>query len=143
MLPGLGLLRPEHAAAGNGLVKVHQMPVKVRAVHAGELRFAPHRHAAAAAHAGAVDHDRIHADDGFHTIGTGQVAHSLHHGQRADGNHLVILLPGPELFLQRLGHKALVAVGAVVGHDGQLGAGGGQLVLEDNQLLVAEADNQQ
>ena len=49
-------------AALHGLVEIDQMAVEVRAVHAGELRLAADGQAAAAAHARAVDHDRVHAD---------------------------------------------------------------------------------
>ena len=54
-----------HSPALHRLVKVHLMPVKVRAVHAGKLRLAAHGEAATAAHAGAVDHDGVHGDGRF------------------------------------------------------------------------------
>ena len=44
--------------------KVHLMRVEFRAVDAGKLAFAADRDAAAAAHAGAVDHHRIETDNG-------------------------------------------------------------------------------
>ena len=50
------------------LVVVDLVPVELGAVHAGELGFASHRDAAPAAHAGAVHHDRIQADDGLDPV---------------------------------------------------------------------------
>ena len=41
------------------------MSIEVGAVNAGELGNAAHRNAAAAAHAGAVHHYRVQADDGL------------------------------------------------------------------------------
>ena len=118
------------------------MAVEVRAIHAGKLGLAAHGDAAAAAHTRAVDHNRIHAHDGLHAVGLGEVAHGAHHGQGANGDHHVVLFARLQLFLQRLGHKALVAVGAIVGHDGQVGTGGGEFLLQDDQILVAEAHDE-
>ena len=59
--PGLCFLGTEHPSAGHRFVKVHQVSVEVRSVHAGELGLAAHGQAAAAAHARSVDHNRVHA----------------------------------------------------------------------------------
>ncbi len=44
-------------------VEIHAVRVEFRSVHAGEFALAVDQHAAAAAHAGAVDHDRVQADE--------------------------------------------------------------------------------
>ena len=65
----------------------------------------------------------------------------LHHNQRSDGDNLVKVGTIHNLLLQRGGDNALLAVGAVIGHDDELIAAGAELVLENDQILVAEADN--
>ena len=117
------------------------MAVKVRAVDARKLDLAADRHAAAAAHARAVDHDRVQRDDGLHAERLRGLGDELHHRDRADGEHLVILLTGFQQLLELDGDKALFAIGAVVGHEVQVVARRLELVLEDDDVLVAEADD--
>ena len=63
LLAGLCLKGAVHGAAGHGFVEIDEVTVKVGAVHAGKLGLAAHGQAAAAAHAGAVDHNGVHGDD--------------------------------------------------------------------------------
>ena len=136
-----GLKRAVHGAAGHGLVKIHQVAVKVGAVHAGKLGLAAHGQAAAAAHAGAVDHDGVHGDDALQAVLLAGLDHELHHDQRADGDDQVVLVAGGHQLVQGGGDHTLGAVAAVIGHDAQLVAAGLELVLEDEQILAAEADD--
>ena len=65
----------------------------------------------------------------------------LHHDQRADGDDEVVLVTGGHQLVQRSGDDALGAVAAVVGHDAQLVAASVELVLKDEQIFIAEADD--
>ena len=67
------------------LVEVDQVAVELGAVDAGELGLAADGDAAAAAHAGAVDHDRVQRDDGLDAVLAREVGDGLHHGYGADG----------------------------------------------------------
>jgi hypothetical protein len=53
------------------LIPVHLVAVELGAVDADKTRLPAHLDAAGAAHAGAVDHDRVQADDGRHAKGLG------------------------------------------------------------------------
>ena len=132
----LGLV---HAAAHDGLVKVYQMAVKVRAVHAGELGLAVYGKAAAAAHAGAVYHYGIHGDGGLDAVFLCEVAYGAHHGHGPKDEYFVIARAGLELLRKGLGNEALVAVGAVVGHYVEVLAGALEFLGEDIQAGAAEA----
>ena len=127
------------AQAVHQQVEIHQVPVELRAVHAGEQRLAAHADAAAAAHAGAVHHHRVQRDDGAHAQRLGQVDHRAHHRHRADGIDDVDAARGQRVF-GGVGHKAVPAVAAVVGADDHL-AQPAQLRLEDDPFLGAAADD--
>ncbi len=64
-----------------------------------------------------------------------------HHGHGADGEHEVDLAPGGDQFVELLGHQALFAVAAVVGHDVGLVAGLAHFVFKDHHLFAARAFN--
>ena len=53
------------------LVEVDQVAVELGAVDTGELGLPADRHAAAAAHAGAVDHERVQRDDRLDAVVAG------------------------------------------------------------------------
>ena len=86
---GAGLKGAVHGAAGHCLVKIHEVAVKVGAVHAGKLGLAAHGQAAAAAHAGAVDHDGVHRHNGLDIVRLGRLDDEFHHDQRSDRDDLV------------------------------------------------------
>ena len=117
------------------------MAVKIRAVDTGELHLAADRDAAAAAHTGSVDHDRVQRNDGLDAERLGRLGDKLHHRDRADGEDLVILDTGLKQLLQLDGHEAVFAVGAVVGHEIQMVTGLLELVFKNDDVLVAEADD--
>jgi hypothetical protein len=52
-----------HSLAAHGLFEVDQMAVEFGTVNTGEPGPVPHRHPAGSAHAGAINHQRIQADD--------------------------------------------------------------------------------
>ena len=79
-----------------------------------------HRHHAGAAHAGRIDHDRVQARDGVHSVWPGELADRAHHQRRADGDHLGDLAAFAGLVLlqqlfQRCGDEAFDPECAVVG----------------------------
>ena len=129
------------AVAAHEFVIIDLVAVKVRAVDAGEFDLAADRDTTAAAHAGAVDHDGVQRDDGLDAEGLGGLGDEFHHRDRADGEHFVIVDAGLEQLLQLDGNKAVLAVGAVVGHEIQMVAGLLELVFENDDVLVAEADD--
>ena len=67
--------------------------------------------------------------------------HKLHHDQRADGDDQIVLVACGHQLVQSGGNNALGTVAAVVGHNAQLVAAGPELVLQDQQILIAEADH--
>lgn len=67
--------------------------------------------------------------------------HELHHDERTDGDDQVVLVAGSHQLVEGSGDDALGTVAAIVGHDPQLVAAGLELVLEDEQVLAAEADH--
>ena len=65
----------------------------------------------------------------------------LHHNERTDcDNEVVVFTVVNELF-KRSGYNALFALGAVVGHKNKLVGASLEFVLENNEVLVSEADN--
>ena len=62
-----------HGRSVHSLVKIDKVTVKIGAVHTGKLCLAAHGEAAAAAHARAVNHNRVHGHDGLDVLGLGQV----------------------------------------------------------------------
>ena len=129
------------AVAAHELVIIDLVAVKIRAVDTGELHLAADRDAAAAAHTGSVDHDRVQRNDGLDAERLSRLGDKLHHRDRADGEDLVILDTGLKQLLQLDGHEAVFAVGAVVGHEVQMVAGLLELVFKNDDVLVAEADD--
>ena len=92
------------------------MAGKVGAVYAGKFRLAADGDPATAAHAGAVHHNGVQRDHGLDTEGLGGLGDELHHGNGADGQDLVVLAAGFQKLLELHGDKAMLPVGAVVGH---------------------------
>ena len=104
----------EALLAERQFVEIHQVAVEIRAIDGDAAR---------SAHAGAIHHDGIQADDGGDTGGPGDLAACLHHGKRADGDHLAHIAIGGEDIGEGVGDEALAAVAAVIGSQGP-GAGG-------------------
>ena len=96
------------AGAAHGLVKIDLVAVEIRAVHAGEFHFAADGQAAAAAHARAVHHDRVHGDDGFLAVFLRCQADEFHHDQRPNGDDLVEALATFQQLFERRGDVALL-----------------------------------
>ena len=69
--------------------EINLVPIELWAIHTGEMHFTADGHPAAAAHAGAIHHDRIQRYAGWNLISPGHFSHSLHHRQRTDGQHII------------------------------------------------------
>ena len=132
----MALERSVAAGAAHRLVKIDLVAVKVRAVYAGKLRFAANGQAAAAAHARAVYHDRIHGNNGLLVVFLCGEADELHHDQRADGDDLVKTLAVFKQRLQRGGDIALFAVGAVVRHQREVVGASLEFVFQNHEILI-------
>jgi len=121
--------------AKHHVVPVHQVAVELGAVHADELGLAAHGNTAAAAHPRAVHHDGVEGYHGVNPVGLGGGGAEFHHDGGADGHGLIGGSSALAELLEGLSHEALPAVGAVVGHHGNLVRGGPHLFLEDHEAL--------
>ena len=74
-------------------------------------------------------------------MGLGGLDDEFHHDQRSDGDDFIKVGAIDDLLLQRGGNNTLIAVGTVVGHNDKLIAAGAELILQDDQVLIAETDN--
>jgi hypothetical protein len=83
LAPERGFLVAVGGQTVHQLGEVDQVAVELGAVDAGELGLVADRHAAAAAHAGAVDHDRVERDDGLDAVRAGHLGDGAHHRHRA------------------------------------------------------------
>ncbi len=119
--------------------EVHVVRVELRTIDAGVSGHAADHHAAAAAHAGAVDHDRVERDRGRDLVRSSELADGTHHRDRSDGVHGAHPA-GVELVLERLGHEPRPAIAAVIG-TGDDSPAARQLGLEDDPLARAAADH--
>ena len=129
-------------AAGE-LVEIDLVAVELGAVDAGELGLAADRDAAAAAHAGAVDHEGVQRDGGGHAILGGQIDDGLHHRHRADGVDgrraaAVLVL---QQTLEGSGDEAGLAKRTVFGGQQQLVGDGAELVAQHDVGRAAPADD--
>ena len=117
------------------------MTVEVRAVDAGEFRLAVDDNATAAAHPGAVDHNRVHRDGRRNAVLFGQFADRAHHRERADGDDFVEFFAGVEFFLKFVGNEALIAVRTVVGRDDQFVGRRRHFVVENDEVDASKTND--
>ena len=117
------------------------MAVEVGALDADETDFAAHEDAAAAAHAGAVDHDRVERNEGRDAEGLRRRRAELHHDRRADRDHAVGRVRALAQLLERRRHERFAAVGAVVRADDHLVRRGAHALFENEQLLGPRGQN--
>src|SRR3954452_2689545 len=96
------------------------MAVEVGAVDTGDLDLVAYLYAAAAAHSGAVDHERVEAHHGLDARGARCVRGGLHHDGRADGNALVDVGVALQRGLDANADVTLQPGGAVVGAHNQV-----------------------
>ena len=74
-------------------------------------------------------------------MGLGCLYNELHHNKRTDCDNEFVVFTVVDELLKRSGNNALFAVGAVVGHKNKLVGASLEFVLENNEVLVSEADN--
>ena len=128
------LFRCIHTGTLHSLIEIYQVAVKFGAVYTGKLDLVADHETAGAAHAGAVDHDGVHTDDGLDTQLLGQKTYEFHHDHGADGDNAV---EAHSVIIQLLEGNcdiAVDAVGAVICADMQIGDSA-HLILEDDDVL--------
>ena len=121
--------------------KVYLVAIELGTIHTGELGLAAHGNTAAAAHTGAVDHDGVQGNHGLDAEGLGGLADKLHHGDRSNGQNGIIVAAGLQQLLQLHSDEALLAVGAVVGHQVHIVSGSLEFILQNDNVLIAETDH--
>src|SRR5580698_6594157 len=139
-LDALALLLAIHVVALHQHFEVNARGVELGPIDAGELALVVDQHTTTSAHAGAVDHDRVEADNGLDLLQSGQVGDGAHHGHRADGEHVVDFLRRHD-FLELVGDQTLMAVTAIVGHNVGLVADRANLVFQHHQVFAAGAND--
>src|SRR5271157_970986 len=116
---------------GHELVEVDLMAVELGAVDAGELRLTADGDPAGAAHARAVHHDGVQADDGLYMMWPGGFGRHLHHDGRADDDDAVDFDAAVDQFHERVDREPFPAFRAVVRDDVKLVAYGSQTVFPE------------
>src|SRR5580765_4879631 len=117
------------------------MSVELRTIHAGELALAIDQHTAAAAHAGAIDHDGVETYDRVDVLFASHLGDCPHHHDGADGDDKVDARAVLDQLAEFVSDKSLVGVTAVVGCDHEGIADGTHLWFEDDEFLVTGADD--
>src|ERR1035437_4733347 len=84
-IQGLLLLRQILPLTSQQLIEVDLVPVELRSVDTDELGLATDTAPAGAAHTGAVNHDRVKADEGLNAVWLCGLGAELHHDTWADG----------------------------------------------------------
>src|SRR5581483_434854 len=132
-----------HRVALDQYFKIHLVCFKFRAIHAGKLALPVDQNTTAAAHASSIDHDGIETDNRTDIRRTSDVGYCLHHGNGPNGKHEVDMCAGIDQLAKLVGHEASFTITAVVGCDHQYVADGAHLALENYELFVASADDEQ
>ena len=112
------------------------MGIKLRTIHADELRFAAYRHAARAAHTCAVHHDGVQTGFSRNIVFLGGQCHKLHHDSRTDSDALVHFLALYHL-LHAHGHQSLLSQRTIVGHNDQFIRHRSQLFAQNDEFCCA------
>ncbi len=134
------LLRAIKRLPLHGKVKVDQMPVKFRSVHAGEFHFISDHKPAGSAHAGSVHHNGVHGYDRSDAVLLCCKAAEFHHDHRADGDAVIITVSFRDQVFQAFCDHAAAAVGSVVRCHIDVGHFA-HLIFQDNQVFCLGADD--
>src|SRR5579864_2292986 len=130
-----------HGVALDKHGEVDAMRVELGTVDTSELALAVDQDAATAAHASAVDHDRVEADDGVDVFLACHLGDSLHHYDWAHGHNQVDAGAVLNQLAELVGDETFVGVATVVGGNHERIADGAHFRLEDDQFLVAGSDD--
>src|SRR5215472_11997654 len=117
------------------------MSLELRAIHASKFALAIDQNAAASAHSGAVNHDRIQAHNSPNVCLARDIGHGFHHRDWTDGEDQVNMGSALDHLEQLVSDKPFFGIASVVGGNHELVADFGDLTLQDNQLLVPRADD--
>ncbi len=139
---GALLLVAVHALTAHRLVEIDLVGVELRAIDAREARPSADRHAAGAAHARAVNHQRVERHGGFQSVFLRGEGHELHHDHRPDG-HAFVVVPALSLdeFFDHLRHQPLETLRTVVGGDVEVFGHGPHGVGVDQHVARLRADD--
>src|SRR5665811_1808983 len=116
------------------------MGVEFRSVDACELGLSPDLNSTTAAHAGAIDHDRVERRDRLDLIGPRDLCDRRHHRDGPDREYDGDVLVGDDID-ERLRDEALPAVRAIVGARDHFDTVTPELVLEEDVLLRPASDD--
>ncbi len=122
------------------LGEVDRMRVEVRTVDTRELHLAADADAARAAHAGAVDHDRVERDERLHVMGPRRLGARTHHRHRPDRDDEIRPLAFEQLG-ERRRDETRPAGAAVVRADDERVAPLGEPVLPEHEVGAAKTDD--
>src|SRR5574344_2939389 len=134
-------MRLECTHAHHHVVPVHLVAVKIRTVYAYELCLVADCNTAAAAHACAVDHDRVKRHDSVDVVRLGCLACELHHDGRSDGGYFRRGRLRFAFFFKRNGDESLCSSASVVGHDDYFICDFLHFFNEDEQVFIASTDD--
>ena len=134
-----------HSVSGHCFIEIDFVAVEIRTVDTGKLgdtlAILYQSQTAAAAHAGTIDHDRVHGNGDRYIIWLGSRNDELHHDQRTDRDDHIESLTFFQHFLQRNGDIAMLAIRTVVRHDEESVGTSLELVFQDDDILVTETDD--
>jgi len=139
---GPDLLRGISTTAREQLIPVNLMSIEHGPIHAGELGGSVHTHPAGAAHAGAVNHDRIECGQGGHIHFAGDLRHDSHHEGATDYHKLIDLFaPVFNQFDEHFLYTAPGAAAAVLGRHDHLIADFSQFIVVPDKKITARLDH--
>ena len=92
LVEGTLLFFDVHTLASREQSPVDLMAVELRPIDTGKFSDAADRNPARATHTGAINHNRVQTDDGFHAEWLGGPSTELHHHCRPDGDDAQELL---------------------------------------------------
>ncbi len=126
-------------------LKINLVGIKFRAIDTGKDHLPTDHHPTTAAHARAIDHDRIETGDGMDVMTARCLGYGAHHGYRAGTDHLSDglvrgLVLGNQL-LKPLGDKTVETVCSIIGARQDLIANISQLFFENDIRFGPTADN--
>ena len=118
------------------------MSIKLRSIHAGKLHLIADDQTAGTAHAGTIDHDRVHGNDGRDAEILCGEAGKLHHDDWSDGYALRILLAVfIDQLLQNVGYDTLLAVGAIICTYIDIGRHLAKILFHNQKILVSRTED--
>ena len=118
------------------------MTIKLRSIYTGKLHLIADDQTAGTAHAGTIDHDRVHGNDGRDAEILCGEAGKLHHDDWSDGYALRVLLAlFVDQLLQNVSYDTLLAVGAIICTYIDIGRYLTKILFHDQKVLISGAED--